>query len=212
MADGTLTAYRGDTSSDAREPLWQVALPRYFEPPATAEEVRRLPWIQIGDLHKFVDVPQIDIGAFGPDGKLYAIRNTDAAWQDGRDLVFALQGSWQATGRHLEIYDRRGRRLGSYSLPAESFSAIRADGRGRIFLIGGKSVVIAIDPTVTRAGCQPRAESAKRLHRGSHSGHRPDRLAFFEIRAALVVPPPTLTASLGACSNQLARLGDMSTF
>lgn len=138
-----------------------IQLPRYFDPPATTEEIRLVPWLQIhGELVNIVEAPALGAAAFSPDGQLYVIRNYWYRWHRTTDRLFRSGGTWETTVSGLEIYTAHGRLLGAYARPsAGRVPWLTADGVGRIFVDDGVRVWMLRDPTVApRCTTGPRSD------------------------------------------------------
>lgn len=157
LSDALLTAY--DLTQLGVDPplLWERQLPTYFRAPPAQEEVRTYPWIQIdGDLVNLIQASHIATATFGPNGKLYAIRNYMAEWKKRPNRLFKSRGYWEVKKQALEIYSARGDLLGVYALPDDNVNWLRVDMHGRLFLRHGpSSVTVARDPTSDTHRCQP---------------------------------------------------------
>ncbi len=111
----------------------EIQLPVYFQLRLAREEIRALPWARFGaDMMKLLDTPQLGAATFAPGGRLYVVRNYAFEWRPARDLLFSTQGSWQPTGRGLEIYASGGRFIGAFALPPGGAQWLEPDGNGRI--------------------------------------------------------------------------------
>lgn len=129
----------------------RVQLPKYFEAPEIKEEVRTYPWIQYnGDMMRITSASGFGATAFGPEGRIYAVRNYSAEWHRLPRGVLAPGGEWIARRQALEIYTADGEILGAYELDGRALSWIRVSGDGRIIAGEGTSrLAIYRDPAGT---------------------------------------------------------------
>lgn len=165
LSDAMLSAY-APSAAMGESVLWKRQLPLYFRTRPPREEVRTIPWIQYGgDITKFVDVPHVASATFGPEGKLYAIRNYFAEWMPTRSAVLPTQGRWVVGEQGLEIYDAHGQLLGAYALPQAGVRWVSVDVRGRLFLRAAtESLQVVEDPTFTGSRCKPMPEVVRIPH------------------------------------------------
>jgi len=146
LTDGVLSAY-APLGGAGYSTVRRVELPKYLMPKEPAEEVRTVPWIEYGgDLTKITVVPQVTSAAFGPEGRLYAVRNYAVEWRPGGSPAFRTRGRWAVRDDGLEVYSSDGRLLGAYWLPQAGVQWLRVDGHGRIFIHSGSETLIETDP------------------------------------------------------------------
>jgi len=141
-----VTAFAASNGAAYRA-IQRVRLPKYMRVSQPTEEIVQLPWIQFGgDMVQLSALPQVGAAAFGQNGRIYAVRTYAAVWQAGEKSIFRRPGRWFARDDALEVYDRMGRLMGTYSLPAGGVDWIRVDDHGRIFMHSGRTIVIVRDP------------------------------------------------------------------
>jgi len=155
LSDGVLHGFPRLGSTFDPEGSWSFQLPVYLDPPNPVEEVRRLPWIQVGgDRIKFLEIPHVKAVTFGPRGHVFAIRNYAFRWRRFRDALFTSQGQWEASKSGLEVYSHRGQLEGAFVLPGRHIRWLRVDRRGRMLIRTDQSLVIGQDPTAPQSECQ----------------------------------------------------------
>lgn len=146
LTDGVVSAY-GPIDGVSYQLIRRATLPRYLAAGEPLEEVRSIPWITYGgDLNKFTIVPQVSSAAFGPRGRLYAVRNYVVTWLTGGSAAFRTRGGWAVQDDGLEIHSAEGKLLGAFRLPRAGIDWLRVDAHGRIFMHAGDQVLVVADP------------------------------------------------------------------
>lgn len=151
---GELDIYHRGADMPART----IELPRYIVGPSPVERVWDAGWIDEGGTVAFIEaLPQVIAGAIHSGGKSYAVRPYAASMATSRNRMLGRVEIWTATESGLEIYERSGRRLGAYALPAPDPSWLSVGPDGRLFIGYGSGLVeIALDPTFDgERRCEP---------------------------------------------------------
>lgn len=149
-ANGMMVAIDASPGAPVMTVVRRHRLAQYFEAPPPEEEVRTIPWIQIGgDKSRIRYLWGIATAAFGPDGTVYAIRNYAARRRTAR----GDEGDWTVTRNGLEIYDRSGKFVGRYAVPGGRVDWLVVGPRGRILIRAGARIMVVQDPTFQGQRC-----------------------------------------------------------
>lgn len=129
-----------------------VELPKYFRAPEIWEDVWQPEWLLNGAQARVYHVPHLAEASFTPDGRLFAIRNGAAKWNESDSPLvrgkFERPGGWEVTAQWLEVFGTAGVLLGAYALPEGLITRLVADGVGNLFLWRDDgSVSVMRDPT-----------------------------------------------------------------
>ena len=151
LSQGTVGRYH--VPSGERIDEWQVR--RYFREVAPRSEVLRFPWIQFGELDYSFYTPHITAAAFGPTGKLYAIRSYGYHWVPRPNQFIRNSGAWEPDRQGLEIYTPTGELTGAYSVP-QDVRGIRVDAYGRLFVLVAGGVRVYQEPSAQPNVCRTR--------------------------------------------------------
>lgn len=156
-ADATVHAFVHATA-DSMALVRIVKLPHYFEQPPPREEVRTYPWIQYnGDVVRLTFAWPVGPAAFGPQGRLYAIRNYSMRWRPIAKGVLNRGGQWMPVDSGMEVYSAEGALLGAFDLGGRSVAWLRISNDGRV-VIGDANGNLAVFR-------DPQGSSARRCRR-----------------------------------------------
>ncbi|MDT8369965.1 MAG: hypothetical protein RQ745_12230 [Longimicrobiales bacterium] len=158
LVDAVVTVFSSLSDPGGPAVIRSVSLPRYFSASPPQEEIWRADWLQIGGARpRIYATPHLAEATFGPEGRLYVLRNHGFRWNsDDTTLsrqLYTRAGRWESTEQWLEIFSVEGALLGAYALPNGRAFWLRVDDAGRIFLRDEKGITIVRNPVASALRC-----------------------------------------------------------